>query len=100
MVRRISGISSTLETVDVTKEGNFHQRDRDAMFLPWQLYEGLRMTVLSLKAVVPYLLNNGMKYVLSESFVKTTLKIILENKEPSEEEKTIRTSGMQAIMTT
>ena len=26
------------------------------------------MTVLSLKAVVPYLLNNGMKYVLSEKF--------------------------------
>ena len=74
MVRRISGISSTLETVDVTKEGNFHQRDRDAMFLPWQLYEGLRMTVLSLKAVVPYLLNNDMKYDLSENFCQDDIE--------------------------
>ena len=38
------------------------------MFLPWQSYEGLRITILSLKAVVPYLLNSGMKYVLSEKF--------------------------------
>ena len=43
------------------RQGNFRQRDRDAMFLPWQSYEGLQMSVLLLKAFVPYLLNNGMK---------------------------------------
>ena len=50
------------------RQGNFHQRVRGSMFLPWQSYEELRTTVLSLKAVVPYLLNSGMKYVLSEKF--------------------------------
>ena len=50
------------------RQGNFRQRDRDAMFLPWQSYEGLQMSVLLLKAFVPYLLNNSMKYVLSEKF--------------------------------
>ena len=44
------------------------------MFLPWQSYEGLRMSVLSLKAVVPYLLNNGMKYVLSEKFCQDDIE--------------------------
>ena len=56
------------------KQGNFHQRDRDTMFLPWQSYEGLRMTVLSLKVVVPYLLNNGIKYVLSEKFCQDNIE--------------------------
>ena len=56
------------------RQGNFHQRDRDAMFLPWQSYEGLRMTVLSLKVVVPYLLNNGIKYVLSEKFCQDNIE--------------------------
>ena len=38
------------------------------MFLPWQTYEGLRMTILSLSVVVPNLLIKGLKYVLSEKF--------------------------------
>ena len=38
------------------------------MFLSWQTYEGLRMTILSLSVVVPNLLIKGLKYVLSEKF--------------------------------
>ena len=60
---------STLQT-----QGNFHQCDHEAMFLPWQSYEGLRMTVLSLKVVVQYLLNNGMKYVMSEKFCQDDIE--------------------------
>ena len=56
------------------RQGNFRQRDRDAMFLPWQSYEGLQMSVLLLKAFVPYLLNNGMKYVLSEKFCQDDIE--------------------------
>ena len=48
--------TSTLE-----RERNFSQRDREAMFLPWQTFEGLRMTTLSLKGIVPYLLTKGLK---------------------------------------
>ena len=38
------------------------------MFLSWQTYEGLRMTILSLSVAVPNLLIKGLKYVLSEKF--------------------------------
>ena len=82
------------------RQGNFHQRDRDAMFLPWQSYEGLRMTVLSLKAVVPYLLNNGMKYFLSEKFCQDDIENYFGKQRAIEEEKAIRTSWMQATVTT
>ena len=54
--------------------GNFSQRDREAMFLPWQTYEALRMTILSLKGVVPYLLTKGLKYVLSEKFCQDDIE--------------------------
>ena len=56
------------------RQGNFHRRDREVMFLPWQSYDGLRMTVLSSKTVVSYLLNNGMKYVLSEKFCQDDIE--------------------------
>ena len=56
------------------RQGNFRQRDRDTMLLPWQSYEGLQMSVLLLKAFVPYLLNSGMKYVLSEKFCQDDIE--------------------------
>ena len=51
------------------------------MFLSWQTYEGLRMTILSLSVVVPNLLIKGLKYVLSEKFCQDDVEIILEGKE-------------------
>ena len=44
------------------------------MFLSWQTYEGLRMTILSLSVVVPNLLIKGLKYVLSEKFCQDNVE--------------------------
>ena len=49
------------------REGDFN------MFLSFPTYEGLRMTVHSLKEVVPFLLKNG-DYVLSEKFYEDDLE--------------------------
>ena len=49
----------------MTREGTFSQTDRNNMFLSYQTYEGLKMNIYSLKEVVPFLLRNGLDYVLS-----------------------------------
>ena len=38
------------------------------MFLSYQTYEGLQITVLSVIETVSYLLKNGMSFVLTEKF--------------------------------
>ena len=44
------------------------------MFISWQTYEGLQVTVHSFKEVVTFLLENGVKYVLSERFCQDDLE--------------------------
>ena len=44
------------------------------MFLSWQTYEGLQVTVHSFKEVCKYLLENGVTYVLSERFCQGDLE--------------------------
>ena len=43
---------------------NFRQNARERMFLSWQTFEGIQITVYSLM----YLLQNGVNFVLSEKF--------------------------------
>ena len=38
------------------------------MFISWQTYEGLQITTYSLIECIKFLLNSGVKYVLSEKF--------------------------------
>lgn len=50
------------------RPGEFTATQRNNMFISAQTYEGVRMTVYALKGIVPYLLSNGLDYVLSEKF--------------------------------
>ena len=38
------------------------------MFISWQSYEGLQITVLSFKEICKFLLEHGVPYILSERF--------------------------------
>ena len=77
---RFQWLESFLEYLRQWKEsvshraGNFSQTARNNMFLTWQTYEGLQVSVLSLKEVVPYLLRNGFEYVLSGKFCQDDLE--------------------------
>ena len=50
------------------RPGNFTANARDRMFLSWQTYEGLRITVKSTIESVRFLLESGMPFVLTERF--------------------------------
>ena len=56
------------------RKGEFTTTDRNNMFLSQQTYEGLQMTVHSLKEIVPFLLANDLQYVLSERFCQDDLE--------------------------
>ena len=43
------------------------------MFISWQTYEGLQITIHSFKEVCKYLLHNGVKFILSERFCQDDL---------------------------
>ena len=53
------------------------------MFKSAQTYLGLKMSIKSLKEIIPFLLDNGFDYVMYSlrNFVKMTWKTISEDKE-------------------
>ena len=56
------------------RPSNFSQAARTSMLLLWQTYEGIQISILPLKEVVPYLLRNGFNYVLSGKFCQDDLE--------------------------
>ncbi len=56
------------------RQGNFTKSNKEAMFISWQTYRGLQMTVYSLVDVTKYLLSVGVKYVLTERFCQDDLE--------------------------
>ena len=56
------------------RTGNFSDKDRCKMFIAEQTYEGIKMSIFSLKECIPYLLNNGVQYILSERFCQDSLE--------------------------
>ena len=56
------------------RPGNFTPNAKARMFISWQTFEGLQVTVHSFKEVVKYLLENGVNYVLSERFCQDDLE--------------------------
>ena len=52
----------------MTRDENVSQNARDPMFLSSQTFEGLQITVYSVTERVKYLLNSGLKFVLTEKF--------------------------------
>ena len=77
---RFAWLDNFLEYFHLWKEsieerpGNFTQNAKSKMFISWQTYEGLQVTVHSFKEVVKYLLENGVTYVLSERFCQDDLE--------------------------
>ena len=76
------------------RPGNFTQNEKAKMFISWQTHEGLQLTVHSFKEVVKFLLENGVKYVLSEKFCQDDLENYFGRHEQSVDEKTILLSEM------
>lgn len=60
-----------------TRPGKFSQNARAHMFLSWQTYEGLKITVNSVIEATKFLLQEGMDFVLTELSAKTRQKNIL-----------------------
>lgn len=59
------------------KERNDHPytaQARSNMFISWQTYEGLQITVHSFKEVCKFLLEHGVRYILSERFFQDDLE--------------------------
>ena len=77
---RFSWLDEFLEYFEMWKEsieerpGNFTANAKSNMFLSWQTYEGLQVTVHSFKEVCKFLLQNGVSYVLSERFCQDDLE--------------------------
>ena len=71
---RFAWLDSFIEYLDkwkqsiATRKGEFTQTQRNNMFLSLPTYEGIKISIKSLQEVVPYLLKNGCKFVLSSNF--------------------------------
>ena len=61
------------ESID-ERQGTFTQNDKSIMFISWQSYEGLQVTVHSFKEVCKFLLEQGISYILSERFCQHDLE--------------------------
>ena len=51
-----------------SRPGKFTKNDRARMFLSRPTYEGLKISIYSLVEIVPFLLNEGFDYILTERF--------------------------------
>ena len=49
------------------------------MFLSWQTFEGIQITVHSMVEVTKYLLGQGMEYVLTERFCQDPVEEYFDN---------------------
>ena len=58
----------------IEKRGDFTPTQKGNMFISVPTYEGLKMTVYALKELVPFLLQNGFTFVLSERFCQDDLE--------------------------
>ena len=56
------------------RPGNFTQNARSRMFISWQTYEGLQISVYSLIEAAKFLLTEGFEFVLSERFCQDVLE--------------------------
>lgn len=77
---RFTWLESFLDYLDNWKAsierrpGSFSPKERGMMFLSHQTYEGIKMTINSFKECVIFLLQHGVKYVLSERFCQDDLE--------------------------
>eukprot|EP00112_Aurelia_sp_Birch-Aquarium-sp1_P001448 Seg1156.4 transcript_id=Seg1156.4/GoldUCD/mRNA.D3Y31 product="DNA transposase THAP9" pseudo=true protein_id=Seg1156.4/GoldUCD/D3Y31 len=62
-----------LKSIEARK-GNFTKGERSNMFLSWQTFEGLKLTVNSMIELTKYLIQNHVPYVLTERFCQDPLE--------------------------
>ena len=56
------------------RPSNFTAQDRANMYISWQTYEGLQITVHSFKEDCKYLFQQGVPYILSEKFCQDAVE--------------------------
>lgn len=56
------------------RPGNFTQNAKQRMFISWQTYEGIKITVHSIIEATQFLLQHGVHYVLTERFCQDPLE--------------------------
>ena len=56
------------------RPGNFTKNAKSNMFISWQTFEGIKITVHSAIDLIKFLLNNGVQYVLTERFCQDALE--------------------------
>ena len=62
------------ESIETRNDANYTENAESKMFISWQSYEGLQITVLSFKEVCKFLLQQGIPYILSERFCQDDLE--------------------------
>nr|XP_047143758.1 uncharacterized protein LOC105848490 isoform X1 [Hydra vulgaris] len=58
----------------INRPGNFSNNAKGRMFISWQTYEGLQITVMSVIELVKFLLKSGMPFVLTKKFNQDVLE--------------------------
>ena len=74
-----------------SRPGMFTANDKAKMFISWQTFETLQMTIYSCIGLIKYLLNHEVKYVLSERFCQHPLENYFGHQRSMVQEETIRT---------
>eukprot|EP00112_Aurelia_sp_Birch-Aquarium-sp1_P011349 Seg2387.4 transcript_id=Seg2387.4/GoldUCD/mRNA.D3Y31 product="hypothetical protein" protein_id=Seg2387.4/GoldUCD/D3Y31 len=59
------------------KPGKYSKGDKANMFISYQTYEGLQITVKSVTELTKYLLSHGIQYILTERFLPRPLGKLL-----------------------
>ena len=54
------------ESIEESNDTNYRENARSQMFISWQSYEELQITVLSFTEICKFLLKHGIPYILSE----------------------------------
>ena len=62
------------ESIEERNDRPYTANAKANMFISWQTYEGLQVTVYSFQELVKFLLQNGVPYVLSERFCQDDLE--------------------------
>ena len=58
----------------VNRPGNFTDDERSKMFISWQTYEGIQMTVYAIIEATKFLLKEGIEIVLTERFCQDSIE--------------------------
>ena len=62
------------ESSEARNDANYTENAKSKMFISWQSYESLQITVLSFNKVWKFLLQQGIPYILSEKFCHDDLE--------------------------